>query len=103
MYKVCEICGRMFIAGYGYSLALNWLVTGHATIPAFLCGEQPGGQHWGCTAEHAEQAVIQCLQSHMSAKALLEKHAQEAAQGRARYAEEDAHWAASRGDEFHIV
>ena len=98
--RECEICNQQFVAGYGYSLALNWLVTGHAYVAAFLC-DAPGGQHWGCSPEHAVSAVEKCLKEHMHTGKLLEKHAQ-TGKGE-RYAESDAHWAKDKGDTFHHV
>lgn len=74
--RICEVCGRRFITGYGYSIAAAWLVTGHSTVGQFMCEQSPGGQHWGCTPEHAMQALQACLahDEHMSQQALLSKH-----------------------------
>lgn len=95
----CEICGNQFIAGYGYSLAVVWLVTGHAYVEGYMCEKMPGNQHWGCCPEHALQAMQRCLQEHMHVERLMEKHQET---GKPRYSEEDA-WAKDLGDNFHIV
>lgn len=63
--RTCEICGQEFVADYGFSLAVCWLVTGHAHISSFMCEGQAGGQHWGCTPEHALQAAVECATMHM--------------------------------------
>lgn len=97
--RTCDVCGQQFIAGYGYSLALNWLVTGHAHVAAFLC-DAPGGQHWGCSPEHAVEAVKKCLEEHMHTEALLARHE---ATGKERYADSDSVWAKDKGDTFHFV
>lgn len=89
--RICEMCGRKFITGYGFSIAAAWLVTGHSTVGQFMCEQSPGGQHWGCTPEHAMQALQACLahDEHMSEQALLNKHETMASQMKARVAEED--------------
>lgn len=78
--KICEICGKTFPAGQGFSLASCWLVTGHPLVRAFGCQEtetHPNGytslQHWGCSMEHAVQATVECLQTHMIDQ-LKQKH-----------------------------
>jgi hypothetical protein len=97
----CDVCGRQFIAGYGYSLNIAWLVTGHAYVPAFLCKQSgPSGQHWGCSPEHAVEAIQRCISEHMHVGQLLERHRES---NKPRYAEEDEIWAEQRGEEFHIV
>lgn len=98
----CEApgCNNAFIAGYGYSCALSWLVTGHARIAGFMCQEAKGGQHWGCSPLHAVEAMLQCLNNHMSHDILMNMH--DAIEG-PRYSSEDEKWAASRGKEFHII
>lgn len=99
--RKCEICGQTFVAGYGYSIVLNWLVTGHAYVRAYLCETAgPSGQHWGCSPDHAIEAVKQCLDKHMHADALREKHA---ASDKPRYSEGDAKWAKEKGENFHHV
>ena len=98
--RQCEICGQQFVAGYGYSLVVNWLVTGHAHVAAFMC-DVPGGQHWGCSPEHAVAAAQKCLSEHMHAGALLAKH--QATGQEERYAEADRDWAEGKGDNFHMV
>lgn len=99
--KTCEICGTRFIAGYGYSLALSWLVTGHAWVGAFLCKEPEGNQHWGCSPEHAVEAAIACAQEHMHPQ-LLAKHQEQTDKGHSRTALEDEYLLA-KGENFHIV
>lgn len=143
--QTCEICGRKFIAGYGYSICANWLVTGSAFVRAYLCDQtehnaqpdpeapQHSGQHWGCTPEHAVEALQKCLSSkaHMHPDGLRARHTvrhartrmvtnpdgslQKDEQGnqvfeeyqRPRYSDEDAHWAEKRyqdkGEDFHIL
>lgn len=98
--RTCEICGQQFVAGYGYSLVVNWVVTGHAYVRAFLCDTHPSGQHWGCSPEHAVQAAERCMKEHMHKDKLIEKHD---ATGKPRYSEEDAYWAEGKGDNFHHV
>jgi hypothetical protein len=96
--QTCEICDKRFIADYGYSLALHWLVTGHAQVATFVCHTHPSGQHWGCTPEHAIKAATKCLKEHMNKENLLSRHGKVP-----RYAEEDRAWAEKRGENFHIV
>lgn len=97
----CEICGQTFLADYGYSLALSWLVTGHSYVRAFGCEEAgPSAQHWGCSIEHAIMAIQQCLNEHMHAGRLQEKHE---ATGKPRYADEHKVWAEGRGANFHFI
>jgi hypothetical protein len=99
--RQCEICDKQFIAGYGYSLSINWLVTGSAHVPAYLCPKTGGsGQHWGCCPEHAVMAALRCLNEHMHEDTVKERHM---AIGKPRYADEDAPWAEALGDNFHIV
>lgn len=105
--ETCEVCERKFVAGYGYSLAVCWLVTGSAHVTAYMCSEAgSSGQHWGCTPEHAMQAIVNCLQEHMHVDSLKAKH-EVAHKDRPRYSDEDAHWAdeahKKRGEDFHIV
>lgn len=114
--RECEICGQQFVAGYGYSLAVNWLVTGSAYVPAHMCEEAgPSGQHWGCCPEHAVQAVERCLSEHMNVEKLMQKHTKAHSRKQEdgtvklihRYSPEDSAWAAGRagklGDNFHFV
>lgn len=123
--ETCEICGRQFIAGYGYSIAASWLVTGSAYVGAYMCDKtaefkqadenapQHTGQHWGCTPEHAVEALQKCLAdpAHMHPDGLRARHKESHKRLEAdgsttylpRYADSDAHWAAGRGEEFHIV
>ena len=89
--KVCEICGNMFIMCYGYSIAACWLVTGHAHISGFMCEEAPGGQHWGCTPDHAIQAMLICLKEHHGIDALQSKHAAMEEDGKERLHPEHEH------------
>ncbi len=96
----CEICHQQFIAGYGYSITVAWNVTGHAYVAGFMCEKRTGGQHWGCSPEHALLAVQKCLIEHMHNGILLKKHLDT---GKPRYADEDAAWASKWGDDFHIV
>lgn len=99
--RQCEICGQVFIASYGYSLVLNWLVTGSAHVRAFLCDDAgPSGQHWGCTAEHAMMAAEKCLKEHMHIGTLQDKHEQTE---KPRYSDQDSVWAESRGENFHHI
>jgi hypothetical protein len=104
----CEICGAMFVEGYGYSLMASWVVTGHAYIGGYSCEHStaiPGNQHWGCTPEHALQATLNCLQhnEHLSVSNLKARHKKEQEKGHTRYSDADASWAAGQGDNFHII
>jgi len=96
----CEICSKTFVAEYGYSLAVNWLVTGHHLVRAFLCPTVPSGQHWGCSPEHAVLAATRCLNEHMHIQELLDRHQ---ATEKPRYAPEHGMWAEPRGNDFHII
>lgn len=89
--RVCETCGKRFVTGYGYSVAAAWLVTGHSKVGQFMCEQTDGGQHWGCSPEHAMQALATCLNhdEHMSASALRKKHAEAESNGRQVVAESD--------------
>lgn len=117
--ETCEICKKKFVAGYGYSIAACWLVTGSAYVASFMCENNVGGQHWGCTPEHALEAMQKCLRSHMGIDALKAKH-DKAHTGtikvpqedgtilqktvtKPRYSLEDEHWAKDRGNDFHIL
>lgn len=111
----CEVCNKNFVAGYGYSIAANWLVTGSAYVSAYMCSEVPGGQHWGCCPEHAMQALMNCLSNHMHVQNLMQKHKDKHTISQQdgttvtipRYSQEDASWADQRykekGEDFHIV
>lgn len=109
MYNIrkCEICSNRFLEPYGYSLTIQWLVTGHAHVPAFLCHETQGsGQHWGCSPQHAWQAAERCLNSHMALWNIEARHGGAAYQGAlrsVRFSEEDRVWAEKRGEDFHII
>jgi hypothetical protein len=98
--KICEICGSKFIAGYGYSLMACWVVTGHAYVGAFTCSA-PGGQHWGCTPEHAVEACFACIEEHMHPK-LKALHQEQTDNGKPRAAVEDEHLL-EKGENFHIL
>lgn len=97
--QTCEVCRRRFIAGYGYSLGVCWLVTGGANVAPFLC-DAPGSQHWGCTPEHAVQATIRCLQNdgHMGAAKMRAMRGD-----KPRIAEEDRGRFNEANTDFHIV
>lgn len=95
----CEICHQQFIEGYGYSIMASWVVTGHAYVPAFSCGQAEGGQHWGCCPEHAQQAFLNCVQTHMSTTVLSKKHEDT---NMPRYSAQDE-WAVGLGENFHFV
>lgn len=111
--ETCEVCGQQFVAGYGYSLAACWMVSGSAFVAAYMCPQRQGGQHWGCTPEHAVQALQACLAdpTHMHLDGLMQRH--QDAHSRLqedgttiqipRYSEEDSAWAAGRGENFHHV
>jgi hypothetical protein len=105
----CEVCSAIFIEEYGYSLAATWLVTGyHAGIPSYDCStSHPEGQsrqHWGCSPEHALQALYQCLQGDvMSIETLKAKHDQAAKDGHPRVAPYFQSLYAEKGDTFHII
>lgn len=119
----CEVCGKHFVAGYGYSIAACWIVTGSAYVPAYMCDHtennpqdnqdapQHSGQHWGCSPEHAMQALDNCLKEHMNVEGLMAKHkvahSRQQDDGtfkqRPRYSDEDASWAKDKGEDFHIV
>ncbi|HET7638288.1 MAG TPA: hypothetical protein VFK47_06045 [Ktedonobacteraceae bacterium] len=74
--RICEVCGKQFIMGYGYSIAASWLVTGHCAVGQYMCEQAMGGQHWGCTPEHALEALQNCLahDEHLSTTNLRAKH-----------------------------
>lgn len=101
-WQKCEAmgCDNTFIAGYGYSCTLAWSVTGHASIAGFMCQQSKGGQHWGCSPLHAVDAMLNCLNNHMSHDMLIKLH--QNIEG-SRYSATDEHWAASRGENFHII
>lgn len=101
-WKRCEKegCNNIFIAGYGYSCAVSWLVTGHAKVPGFMCPKAEGGQHWGCSPQHALHAMLFCIYNHMNTGNLGRIH--DSIEG-PRYSLEDEEWASNRGDDFHIV
>jgi hypothetical protein len=103
--KFCEICGAEFVTGYGYSLAACWLVTGHAHVASYMCEQAPGNQHWGCSPEHAIEAMLACLEhdEHMSATRLRAKHAEMETQGKYRVSEEDKHIVEALGSDFPFV
>jgi hypothetical protein len=100
--RICEICGNKFVADYGFSLGVCWLVTGHAHIGAFMCPEVPGNQHWGCSPEHALQAAMLCAQEHMIPR-LQEKHAEAKTLGKSRIAQEHRHLFNEKKPDFHII
>jgi hypothetical protein len=100
----CEICGAVCLKDYSYSIAACWLVTGHAWIAGHMCSQVIGGQHWGCSPEHATEAMIACIQhdEHMSSDHLKQLHQEQADKGRSRVAEDDTDLNAS-DPEFHIL
>lgn len=102
--RKCEAegCGQEFIAGYGYSLALCWLVTGHSHIGSFMCDEEIGHQHWGCTIEHAVEATLYCLHNHMIKK-LNDKYLECDEQGKTRVSPDEAHIFDNNNPTFHHV
>lgn len=102
---ICEVCGAEFITGYGYSICASWLVTGHAWVEAFDCAKATNGQHWGCTPQHAMQALMVCLQhdEHLSVNVLSNKHLAMDAQGKSRFAQEDMPLVHSIGESFPII
>lgn len=104
----CEICKVLFIEDYGFSIVATWCVTGrHLGVIAYDCGMSHPGQvqHWGCTAEHAMQALLQCLQhdDKMSVNALLEKHRQADSDGHPKVAEQFRELYETKGESFHIL
>lgn len=117
--QTCEICGNKFVAGYGYSIAVCWLVTGSAYVASFMCKDATGGQHWGCSPSHAVEAMQKCLQDHMSTDVLMQHHTKahtgtinvtqedgsvmQQQVTKPRYSDEDAAWAKDKGDNFHIL
>jgi hypothetical protein len=72
--RTCEICGKEVDQDYAFSLHVSWVTPGHPRLAAFNC-DQEIGQHWGCSVEHAEEAIIECIQSHLHAQ-VLDKHQQ---------------------------
>lgn len=98
--KICEVCGTEFITDYGYSLAVCWLVTGHANIGAFMCPESPGNQHWGCSPEHALEAAMLCAKEHMIPH-LDTKHVEAKKGGLSRIALEHKHFLDETKENFH--
>lgn len=103
--RICEICGVEFVEGYGYSIWATWGVTGHAWVSAFDCASATNGQHWGCTPQHAMQALMVCLQhdEHLSVNALTNKHLDMDVQGKSRFAQEDLPLVRSIGESFPII
>lgn len=103
--KTCEICGAVFITEYGYAIGAVWHVTGHHSVTAFMCGAAPGSQHWGCTPEHAIQALQACLahDDHMSIAQLRKRQQEEEAKGRPRVAPYFQAMADRDGPDFHIL
>lgn len=104
--KICEVCGAKFIMCYGYSIAVCWLVTGHAYVSGFMCEQSAGGQHWGCTPEHAIEAMLICLQEHHGKDALLTKHQAMTDDNKERLNPEHEHLREqfeSDKDNFHII
>lgn len=57
----CEICGTQTPASQTYSLAVIYRMPGPG-IAGFQC---PTEQHFGCSHEHAEQAMLACLEEHI--------------------------------------
>lgn len=100
--KICEICGIEFVADYGYSLAVCWLITGHANIGGFMCPYTPGNQHWGCTPEHALEAAIQCANEHMLPQIKM-RHEAAKSIGITRIAEEHQHFIDENVENFHHI
>lgn len=102
--RVCEICGVTFLQDWGYSIAAAWYVTGHSWITAHMCSNAQGGQHWGCTPEHAIQALMVCVQhdEHLSAVHLISLHDAQTALGHRKVSEEDTDLDDSLPD-FHII
>jgi hypothetical protein len=58
--RTCEVCGTIQPQARMYSVALVYRhIPG---VTAFQCGAE---QHWGCSADHAEQAMMACYQQHI--------------------------------------
>jgi hypothetical protein len=101
--RSCEVCGAHFLEDYGYSLLVQWTVTGHAALGAFLCPSSEGtGQHWGCTAEHALEAALACASRHMHPE-LQARHAEMTRRGISRLAEEHQALFDEQDMSFHIL
>ena len=107
--KRCEICHSVFIEEYGYSINATWLVTGyHQGVPSYDCStEHPEGQsrqHWGCTPEHALQALYRCLETEvMSIKGLVAKHEKAKEDGHPKVSTYFQSMYLEKGDKFHIL
>lgn len=98
----CEICGKELLEDYAYSYFLSINTTGFAGVGAFSCGASRGGQHFGCTADHAAQAAILCIQNHMH-PALMQKHKYMIDTGHTKASLEDKEIEKQRGENFHFT
>jgi hypothetical protein len=57
----CEICGTKVPTSQAFSIKLSYAVPGEGKNPY----ECPAVQHWACSHEHAEEAVMACLCEHI--------------------------------------
>lgn len=88
---------------YGYSLVAMWAVTGyHEGIPGYQCDSI---QHWGCTPEHALEALINCLHhdEHLSVARLKSKHEEAKALNQKRVEDKYLERYQQKGEDFHII
>lgn len=102
MTRICEICGQEGLHEYMFSLGASWLVTGDYMVASFNCQTEPTAQHWGCTPEHAMQALFECLNhdEHMSVNLIKGKHEQARSQGLPSVAPEHLHLLDKYGNNF---
>lgn len=66
----CEApnCTNIVYEQYSYSIMAAWILTGGARMAPYVCEHGRGGQHFGCSPEHAMEALMACLKhdEHMS-------------------------------------
>lgn len=58
----CDICGASIAPEALYSLKVTYAAPGDARLPSMECGEE---QHYGCSAEHAREAALRCIDEHL--------------------------------------
>lgn len=72
MPRMCEVCGKVQKQEQCFSVLVSWVYTGHPLVAGFNC-DAIGGQHWGCTPEHAMEAAKVCMEEHLH-PSLMSKH-----------------------------
>lgn len=68
IYKICEICGKRMNHEDMYSFLVQLCVTGPSHVQGGIQCDAQGGQHWGCSMQHAIVAAQICLDEHMTSK-----------------------------------